>query len=219
MLIFKNRKMMIALALSGLVHIGFLFYSPQVFTGGDSNLVSGVSVQIEIVKDDNRFDASGKEALESNVSTGIVTSSELPDVKEASVSTVQDRDKSLEASANEQVTINDSSDLVTEQEKKVQSNGNVNQFLQLVYQEISRHKLYPYMAKRQRREGLVKLNFVLHPDGQVTDVIIVQSSKFSVLDRAAQKAVEDISPFLLAADYLNYQQAFNVDVDFRLGKI
>ena len=92
-----------------------------------------------------------------------------------------------------------------------------NELQKYVYEAINRQKHYPYIARKQRREGVVKLNFIMHPDGQVTDVAIVQSSRFSILDKAAQKAVEAISPFHLAADYLEVEHQYNVDIAFRLN--
>ena len=92
-----------------------------------------------------------------------------------------------------------------------------DQLRRFVYEAINREKRYPYMAQRQRREGLVKLNFVMHPDGKVTNIAVVQSSRFAILDNAAKRAVEAISPFQLAAEYLQVQHNYNVDIDFRLN--
>jgi len=91
------------------------------------------------------------------------------------------------------------------------------QLLQLIYMEINKHKHYPYIAKRQGREGLVKLNFVMHPDGEVTDIAIVETSHFAVLDNAARHAVQAISPFRVAAEYLDSYQRYDVNIDFRLN--
>jgi len=91
------------------------------------------------------------------------------------------------------------------------------QLLQLIYMEINKHKHYPYIAKRRGREGLVKLNFVMHPDGKVTDIAIVETSHFAMLDNAARHAVQAISPFRVAAEYLDSYQRYDVNIDFRLN--
>lgn len=96
-------------------------------------------------------------------------------------------------------------------------NSNHEQFVSLLHQAIDKHKRYPYQAQRQRREGMVKLQFVVHPDGQVTDVSVVESSRFDVLDEAARKAVNAISPFQLAANFIYEQHMYDVDIDFRLN--
>ncbi len=92
-----------------------------------------------------------------------------------------------------------------------------DQLKRYVFQAINREKYYPFMARRRGREGLVKLNFIMHPDGKVTDIAVVQSSRFSVLDDAARQAVAAISPFKLAAQYLEAQHRYNVDIEFRLN--
>ncbi len=89
--------------------------------------------------------------------------------------------------------------------------------LNLLYSEINAHKKYPYIAIRQRREGRVSVNFILHPDGHISDVEIQKSSDHTVLDRAATRAVEQVQPLQLAATYLQQTELFNVDIEFRLN--
>jgi TonB family protein len=97
------------------------------------------------------------------------------------------------------------------------NNSNHEQFVSLLHQAIDKHKHYPYQAQRQHREGLVKLQFVVHPDGQVTNVSVVESSRFDALDNAARDAVNAISPFQLAENYINEQKIYDVDIAFRLN--
>lgn len=89
--------------------------------------------------------------------------------------------------------------------------------LSLLHEKINEYKRYPYIAVRQRREGLVKVNFILHPDGHISDVIVSESSRYAMLDRAATRAVEKVPPLSLASNYLQHSEAFNVDIDFRLN--
>jgi TonB family protein len=103
------------------------------------------------------------------------------------------------------------------QRQPQQQGQRADELRKFVYEAINRQKHYPYMARRQHREGLVKLNFVMHPNGKVTDIAIVESSRFHLLDKAAMQAVESISPFHLAAEYLTMQQHYDVGIDFRLN--
>lgn len=103
-------------------------------------------------------------------------------------------------------------------ERRHQQQGQrADELRKFVYEAINRQKNYPYMARRQHREGLVKLNFVMHPNGNVTNIAIVESSRFDMLDKAAMQAIESISPFHLAAEYLTMQQHYDVGIDFRLN--
>ena len=199
------------------MHGFVLFYSSESRLIAKVNTSPMISIQLEIVhaSQQNVSADSGEEK-----STNSVTSHALADKSKNHQGAGSINVAPRQAEITE-MPVQLTSYVKNQEQVSDQANleDNVRQLLSLVYQEINRKKHYPYLAKRQRREGLVKLSFVLHPDGKVTDVAVIGSSRFSVLDRAAQKAVEDISPFLLAADYLNYQRAFNVDVDFRLGKI
>ena len=88
--------------------------------------------------------------------------------------------------------------------------------LELLHDAISDHKRYPYLARRQRREGTAQIEFVLHPDGRIDNTALLESSRSQVLDRAALSAVADIAPFKPAEQYLSQAQTFRIDVVFRL---
>ncbi len=88
--------------------------------------------------------------------------------------------------------------------------------VELLHSSISDKKEYPYIARRQRREGVATIGFVLHPNGTIENTHLVLSSNVSVLDRAALSAVKDIAPFKPAQQYLEQAEAFKVDVVFSL---
>lgn len=91
-----------------------------------------------------------------------------------------------------------------------------NSIIELLHSKISEHKQYPYMARRQRREGVARVEFVLHPDGSIDDARVVNSSRTRSLDNAAIKAVNSIEPFPVAREYLQQPEAFQVDVVFNV---
>ena len=88
--------------------------------------------------------------------------------------------------------------------------------VELLHSSISKHKQYPYLAMRQRREGVVRVGFVLHPDGAIDETRLIQSSRTRILDKAALDAVKRIEPFKLAKDFLEKPEAFQVDVVFNV---
>lgn len=88
--------------------------------------------------------------------------------------------------------------------------------LSLLHASISEKKEYPYIARRQRREGVATVSFVLHPDGTIKDTHLVLSSSANTLDRAALSAVKRIEPFKPATQYLEQAETFKVDVVFSL---
>jgi TonB family protein len=88
--------------------------------------------------------------------------------------------------------------------------------LELLHRRISDNKEYPYLARRQRREGVATVAFVLYPDGRVENAHLVASSHAHILDRAALSAVEQIEPFIAAKEYLEKSETFQVDIEFDL---
>lgn len=88
--------------------------------------------------------------------------------------------------------------------------------LELLHKRISDNKDYPYLARRQRREGIATVAFVLHPDGTIENAHLVTSSRAVSLDRAALSAVKHIEPFTVAQEYLEQSEEFQVDVEFHL---
>jgi len=88
--------------------------------------------------------------------------------------------------------------------------------LELLHRRISDNKEYPYLARRQRREGVARVSFVLYPDGKIENTHLVTSSRAAALDRAALSAVKHIEPFTHAQEYLEHAEEFQVDIEFDL---
>ncbi|NLN59221.1 MAG: energy transducer TonB [Deltaproteobacteria bacterium] len=55
--------------------------------------------------------------------------------------------------------------------------------------------VYPNLARRMGWHGRVLTSFVIHVDGTVSDVRIVSSSGFKVLDQNAVSTIRDVAPF------------------------
>jgi len=55
--------------------------------------------------------------------------------------------------------------------------------------------IYPNLARRMGWHGKVLTSFIIHLDGTVTDVRILSSSGFKVLDENAVTTIKDVSPF------------------------
>ncbi len=55
--------------------------------------------------------------------------------------------------------------------------------------------VYPNLARRMGWHGRVLTSFIIHVDGTVSDIRIVSSSGFKVLDQNAVSTIQDVSPF------------------------
>ena len=65
-------------------------------------------------------------------------------------------------------------------------------------------------------QGTASIRFLLQQDGQLASLTLTHSSGYNSLDRAALRAVQNISPFEPAQHYLERAQTFKVDVVFNL---
>lgn len=64
-----------------------------------------------------------------------------------------------------------------------------------VSSRIQRKQLYPEAYRTRLLRGRVRVKFTIHSDGHITDVSIVQSSGYPLMDQAALEAVEKAAPF------------------------
>ena len=138
----------------------------------------------------------------------VETSQRKPEVNAASTPT-----RSASVAADETSSIdNDAGEQV--RTRSTSSAQQRHSIIELLHSKISEHKQYPYLARRQRREGVATIEFVLQPDGAVVNPRLIHSSRTKVLDKAALDAVKSIDPFSPAGDYIDRPEVYQVDVVF-----
>lgn len=86
--------------------------------------------------------------------------------------------------------------------------------LKLLGEAISANLVYPRLAIDFRIKGTTLVGFTLHPDGNVTNVQVVQSSGAGVLDDAAYDAIHDMSPVHRVGKYLKKTKFMVVGIIF-----
>ena len=69
------------------------------------------------------------------------------------------------------------------------------QYEQGIRQRIEQKKLYPRLAKRMRKQGVVRIAFTINRNGSFSKLRIVQSSGVKSLDKAALQAVKKVGRF------------------------
>ncbi len=74
---------------------------------------------------------------------------------------------------------------------------------------------YPAEAAAFHIKGMVTVRFLLQPDGRVEEVSIDQSSGFHILDQAALKAIQSISPVRDANLYLTQPRYILAGIFYR----
>lgn len=95
------------------------------------------------------------------------------------------------------------------------SNQN-DEFLQLLHHKIALQQNYPLSALENNQSGTVRIGFIIHPNGQMEKIVILNSSQIESIDQAAINAVKMISPIREAQHYLQKSQFLTVNVEFRI---
>jgi TonB family protein len=86
--------------------------------------------------------------------------------------------------------------------------------IKLLGKALAAHLVYPKIAMDFRLRGISYVSFVLHPDGSLTDVTLVQSSRAGVLDDEAVSAVSAISPVKNVSQYVSKPEPMVVGIIF-----
>lgn len=71
--------------------------------------------------------------------------------------------------------------------------------------DLARHFSYPAIARRRGWEGAVRLKFTVQSDGRLTDVRIVQSSGYRLLDSSALRTLQGVGYLPEAVAWVNGQ--------------
>ena len=186
--------------------------------------VAGSGIEIELVsstfvsaQDETERAASQAESSPDSQrasETVVGNAAEIP-VSEPGDNNLSPREKAVRTSAADADSIaTDSGEQVST--RSTNASGQRESLIELLHAKISEHKQYPYLARRQRREGVATVEFVLHPDGSVVNPRLLQSSRTTLLDRAALDAVKSIEPFTPAGSFIDRPEAYRVDVVFNV---
>lgn len=228
--------MLFALALSGLAHFVFLSVNNESVSEHGVDQFKSLEIQLslhspEINSDVEEFQhpsvsqqsvpsgaADKAEVVDSVQVRDLVNNTPSPKLEKSHPPGNGDREESHQLQKKQHVEQLPESRPEKQLASSVRNSQQKTDSLRLhLYRAISENKQYPYRARRQNKQGTVKLSFVMHPDGLVSDVTVIESSYNKILDVAAQRAINSISPFAMASQYLNYKHQYNVDIEFRLN--
>lgn len=95
-------------------------------------------------------------------------------------------------------------------EKKIKTTQTL---LMLLHAAISEVQTYPESAIELNQQGSVGVGFTLYPDGHITNVNIIQSSGYPVLDSEALRAM-NVAHVSAAHLYIQKPHYFTVDINF-----
>jgi TonB family protein len=69
--------------------------------------------------------------------------------------------------------------------------------------DFARYFSYPAIARQRGWQGRVQIGFRIQPDGKLTNIYIVRSSGYQLLDESALKALRRVEPLAEAVSLLN----------------
>ena len=97
-------------------------------------------------------------------------------------------------------------------------NGPGDDYLGLLQRWLTRFRVYPDEAKKQKEEGVALIGFTLARDGTVLKAWLVKSSGYPLLDEAALKMMHDASPVPKVPDrYQGETLTLTIPENFHMG--
>ena len=118
----------------------------------------------------------------------------------------------------EKMAVAEQNEISTKQESIIQSNSNnernknlESEYLAKVQAKIEKNKVYPKVAKRLNQTGKVIVSFDILKDGKITNIKIIDKSKFEKLDEASIELLTNIEFFEAIPNELN-KTVWNIQI-------
>ena len=135
----------------------------------------------------------------------------LPKVNTTPLSTSPLSSKDHGATINQSASTGSQSQLYQEN-NSARSNRNKT-ILQILHNAIAEKQIYPDISIELKESGTVKLGFLLSPNGELSNVLVIHSSGFPNIDAAAINAVNASSPVQIAGQRQRGCQTFSPSVE------
>lgn len=87
-----------------------------------------------------------------------------------------------------------------------------------IYEAIADNKKYPKKAKRYKQEGSVKVSFKVLSDGTITDLELLEPSKFSSLNKAVKKLFKKLKKFQTPPSNLSFPLELSLTINYKLKR-
>src|SRR5574344_1927602 len=118
----------------------------------------------------------------------------------------------------EKMHLTEQNETSQKQQSSIQENSNnqksqnlENEYLAKVKNKIEKNKVYPKVAKRLNQTGKVTVSFDILKDGKVTNIKIINKSKFEKLDEASIELLTNIGFFEAIPNELN-KTVWNIQI-------
>ena len=185
----KNRITIISVLISLTSHV-FLFAVPAFFTGTVFEDNRNKEIEVEIVRVLPEFDR----VEEQNELGGFAEGKSF------------DKGIQLENSEKEadfKITKARKITKIKNAIELIDNNDSVLKYQNAVKQKIEANRMYPKWAVRQGTGGTVELEFVVYSNGSIGEIMMVNSSGSSILDKGSISTIKGASPFPCFPDSIN----------------
>ncbi len=99
---------------------------------------------------------------------------------------------------------------------QVADNSNeLNSYKAMIRREIKRSLYYPKMARRMHIGGIVRIHFIVHRDGRISDITVLSSSH-SILKKGAIRTMESISLPPFPEKILKKSLSLSIPIEFKI---
>lgn len=131
----------------------------------------------------------------------------LPIVKQEGAQSIKVNDVEEDSSAKNNFSDNN----------KTGAGNESNLFEAMVKSKIEKAKFYPRWARQRGYEGVVGVQFVIKPDGNIIGIKVVRPCHCDILNKAACEAIMKAAPFSPRPKEMeNNEMAMEVNIGFRL---
>ncbi|MBI5875205.1 MAG: energy transducer TonB [Deltaproteobacteria bacterium] len=131
----------------------------------------------------------------------------LPVVQQEAAASIKANDVEEDSNAKNNFSDND----------KTGAGNESNLFEAMVKSRIEKAKFYPRWARQRGYEGVVGVQFVIKPDGNVIGVKVVRPCHCDILNKAACEAIMKAAPFSPRPKEMeNKEMAMDINIGFRL---
>jgi len=87
-----------------------------------------------------------------------------------------------------------------------------------IYEVIAEKKRYPKKARRYKQEGSIKVSFKVLRDGTITELKLLEKSKYKSLNKAVKKLFNKLQKFHQPPSNLSFPLELSITINYRLKR-
>lgn len=103
------------------------------------------------------------------------------------------------------------------EESKLQNQSEASQYARYLFEEISRRKLYPTLARKLKHEGLVLAQITIAKDGKILSKKILKTTESEILNQEVARLLSSLDEFNKFPENISKESwEFIIPIEFSL---